>query len=126
MSLTQNAAVSLFLVALSSLPAFAAGERAIQIQFISTGPGIDYEAKDAIVEYATRVNQVERALNKMLNKPWGREGEITYCLEFATSEYVRENAELEVRKILSVQIERKPTRYRLLPDCSVPEALSYF
>jgi len=53
------------------------------ISFISKGAGTDYQIKqkyDAfIIDFETR-NNVKVAISKA---PWGREGEIDYCIEFA-------------------------------------------
>jgi hypothetical protein len=68
----------------------------LRIDFYSIGAGTDYKAIDALVKY------IETKKIAYETKPWGREGEVIYCLKFSD----RSNKEVkaikaEVKKMLA-------------------------
>lgn len=68
----------------------------LRIDFYSIGAGTDYKAMEALTKY------IEEKKIDFETKPWGREGEVIYCLKFSNrKEKEVKTIKEEVKKLLA-------------------------
>lgn len=69
----------------------------VVVVFVSPGDGIDYKAKHQLDEYLSKFKYIKFEII-----PWGREGEIDYCIQFLSkNEHEREDFKNGLKKLFT-------------------------
>lgn len=97
---------------------------ALRLQFASTGTGADSGAIDAVTRHMDHLEE-NGILLKSASRPWGREGEVNFCMQFKSGQDLQKSRLYLGRIVWLSVLKNRPSALKVDVECG-DKSLDHF